>query len=338
MKILYGVQTTGHGHIVRSMEMIQSLRELGHEVYTLFSGEPKKRLWNTQIFEPFEVKRGLTFVTRQGKIDYIKTIKQLNFFRFYYDIFSYQPDQIDLVITDYEPITARIAKRNNIFSIGIGHLYAFSHEVPIAGSNPVSRWVMDKFAPVDCPLGLHWHHFHQPILPPTIPRHVQYNGQPISDKILVYFPFESLEETIAFLRSWPDFTFYVYCNIDSPDQKSHIKLRPYSRESFVKDLAECNGVICNAGFSLVSEALHLGKKVLVKPVAGQLEQQSNALALKELGLGTVMQKMDPELTRFWLETDSPEPKNYPDVLQNLANWIDKGCWDQPEELVQKIWN
>ncbi|MDJ0622350.1 MAG: glycosyltransferase family protein [Desulfocapsaceae bacterium] len=56
-----------------------------------------------------------------------------------------------------------------------------------------------------------------------------------------------------------------------PQQQGHITVLPFSRQGFIDDLATCRGVICNAGFSFISEALHLGKRVLCKPVRGQLE-------------------------------------------------------------------
>lgn len=46
------------------------------------------------------------------------------------------------------------------------------------------------------------------------------------------------------------------------------------------DLTDCSGVIANAGFARSSESLYLGKKLLVKPLEGQLEQESNGLALE----------------------------------------------------------
>ncbi len=84
-------------------------------------------------------------------------------------------------------------------------------------------------------------------------------------------------------------------------------LRPFSRSGFIDNLKNCNGVICNAGFELASEALHAGKKMLVKPLAGQLEQPSNAQAMRKLGLGDVMERLDatqPDLAHEICSTPS----------------------------------
>ncbi|MFW6402031.1 MAG: glycosyltransferase family protein [Desulfohalobiaceae bacterium] len=338
MNILYGVQTTGHGHLVRSAAMVQALRKTGHQVLCLLSGARKGSSWDREVFKPYEQRKGLTFSTSQGRIQHMKTALNLDLLGFYRDIREFPAQGFDLAITDYEPLSARIAKRQGFPSIGIGHLYSFCHKVPIhKGCMPGSRLIMTSFAPVDIPLGLHWHHFEQPILPPTIPEDI-YPGQPeVPDKILVYLPFEDLEQIQGFLRQFREYRFYVYCKCSAPAQEDNLLLRPISRQGFVQDLADCSGVICNAGFSLSSEALHLGKKLLLKPVAGQIEQKSNALALEQLGLGWSMQKLDAKCTEKWLHLPQPAAQNYPDVISATVSWINSGDWRNPQDLARSLW-
>jgi uncharacterized protein (TIGR00661 family) len=339
MNILYGVQTTGNGHLIRSQAMIRALRSYGHTVYTLFSGDPDKTLRNLKDFEPCTVKKGLTFCTEQGRICYLKTAKRLDLPRFYADIRSFRAEGFDLVVTDYEPLTARIAQRWSIPSIGIGHLYAFDHPVPLAaGCLPGSRTVMGRFAPVDIPLGLHWHHFDQPILPPTIPDDVFGPDQADPNTILVYLPFENLGSVTGLLKRFPDYRFRIYSRCTHPGRNANLELRPLSREGFLADLANCSGVLCNAGFSLVSEALHLGKKILTKPLAGQIEQCSNAKALQLLALGSVMHSLNHRDLATWLQQPSPPAQAYPDVIGAVAGWIHAGNWDAPQELASGLWN
>jgi uncharacterized protein (TIGR00661 family) len=337
MRILYGVQTTGHGHIVRATELIGTLRELGHEVRPLLSGRPLKGRWGSEVLARPEVRRGMTFLTHRGRVRILETGLKLGLGRFFYDVLRYDPRGLDLVITDFEPVSALVAWLHGIPSIGIGHLYAFVYDVPISGKNPLARLLMRSFAAVDHPLGLHWHHFGEPILPPTIPRHVRSNGRTVPGKVLVYLPFEGHEEVMDFLRGVDDCRFFVYSRVPAPSEEGHIHLRPYDRRGFVEDLAECEGVFCNAGFSLISEALHLGTKVLAKPVLKQVEQQSNALALRELDLGTIMQEMDARVLREWLDRDPPAAQHYPDVLASTARWIDARCWDDKRSLVDEVW-
>lgn len=64
-----------------------------------------------------------------------------------------------------------------------------------------------------------------------------------------------------------------------------VRLRPPSRGGFLADLAASRAVVATAGFTLLSEALHLGKPVLAIPNRGFFEQTVNALALRDLGRG-----------------------------------------------------
>ena len=338
MKILYGVQATGNGHISRSREVVRSLKDLGHEVRVILSGRDPALLWDMEVFEPFEAFRGLTFITVAGRVKYAATARQLNLIRFYQDISSYDAANIDLVITDFEPISARIAKKNKIPSIGIGHQYAFYYKIPVAGANPLARWIIKNYAFVDHPVGLHWHHFNQPILPPIIPHHLNAAHETINNKILVYLPFETLQNVQSLLENIQTHHFYAYCNVDHPQDNGCLHLRPFSRSGFLNDLIECNGVICNAGFELTSEALHLGKRVLVKPIAGQMEQASNALAVSKLNIGMTMNSLIPEQIAVWLDSTPRPPMNYPNVAGILAQWIEKGRWEDIEGLARGVWS
>ena len=52
-------------------------------------------------------------------------------------------------------------------------------------------------------------------------------------------------------------------------------------------------MIANAGFSLVSEALHLGKPYLALPVRHQFEQLFNAYYVQKMGYGQYSEKLGP---------------------------------------------
>jgi predicted glycosyltransferase len=102
-------------------------------------------------------------------------------------------------------------------------------------------------------------------------------------------------------------------------------------------LEDCNGVICGAGFELAGEALQLGKKLLVKPLEGQFEQLSNALALEKLQLARVMQRLDRKAVQKWLELPPNAPAGYPDTAQLIADWIENGRWEDIGSLSQEAW-
>ena len=149
MNILYGVQATGNGHISRSREIIRCLREKGHNIFVILSGRDPAFLWDIDDFKPYKTYKGLTFSTYKGRIKYFETAFNLKFKQFFSDIASFNASEYDIAITDFEPITSRIASRNKIPSIGIGHQYAFYNFIPTEGTNPVARFIIRHFAPVD---------------------------------------------------------------------------------------------------------------------------------------------------------------------------------------------
>ena len=337
MRILYGVQGTGNGHISRSREIIRNLKADGHDVQVIVSGRNPDLLWEMEVFEPFVALEGLTFSTRRGRLQYLKTARRLNFLGFYADIRHFDTRGVDLVVTDFEPVSARIARRNRLPSIGVGHQYAFRYRIPIAGFDPAAVFVIRNFAPAEHCLGLHWHHFDQPILPPIIPNYMPDGGKPIPNKILVYLPFEEIEDIRLLLASFETHQFFVYHQLPAARDEGPLRLRAYSRQGFLKDLAESSGVITNAGFELASEALHLGKKILVKPLARQMEQMSNAKVLAKLKLGTVMKRLDRETVDGFLAQRPAAAVRYPDVARMIADWIGAGNWTDVSGLSRAAW-
>lgn len=336
LKILYGLNATGNGHICRSREIVSRLKRLGHDVRVIVSGgNPRLDL---QDFEPYVVYRGFTFVTARGRLQYLKTALQVNLAQFYRDLSSVDPSGLDLVITDFEPISARVAKRHGIPSLGIGHQYAFVYGVPMTWGNPLARYILRRYAPSDYPIGLHWHHFGFPVLPPIVPRTLKRRGPAESNKTLVYLPWEDPAQMSQEMRALTTHEFTIYhATIDRARDEANLHLRPPSRAGFLADLESSGGVITNAGFELPSEALHLGCRLLVKPLRGQMEQESNALALVRLGLGTATQKLDAGTIGEWLDGPPISPQPFPDVAGEIARWIDRGRWDDGAGLAKSLW-
>jgi len=244
-----------------------------------------------------------------------------------------------LCLTDYEPITAWAAKRRRKFCLGVGHQYAFGHDVPRRGADFASQMIMKSFAPVKMGLGLHWHHFGSAILPPIAEIH---DADEPSDpnKIVVYLGFEDPDQVIQLLEPFEDYLFVYYAPFPQYESRGHIQLKPLSREGFKHDLATAGGVICNAGFELSSEAIQLGKKLLVKPLHGQMEQLSNAKALCSLGLGSSMDTLDHDAVANWLEQPEGKRVVYPDVAKAIVEWLSKGNWhdkDSLNEMIIDLW-
>lgn len=338
MKILYGVQGTGNGHISRARAMAPYLEAAGAEVDYLFSGRNQSEYFDMEVFGQWQCQAGLTFISSQGKTCPVATLLHNKLGQLLNDIKTLDLCEYDLVISDFEPITAWAARRQKVRCVSFGHQYAFNYPIPIEGGNWLSRNMMRWMAPAKLQLGLHWHHYDQPILPPIIDLTEQARPA-IKDKILVYLGFESPDDVIPLLQRFPSKTFYYYGHFDKNEVRGNVQLRPLSRAGFKHDLADCEGVISNAGFELTSEALHLGKKVLVKPLTGQMEQLSNALAMRELALGDSMSHLDHRAIEAWLNSDHCPRCQYPDVAKSIVDYLLAGDFKEMElqALSDSLW-
>ncbi len=337
MRILYGVQATGNGHITRARAMAPALASAGIEVDYLFSGREPEKLFDMEDFGDFRCHAGLTFAIASGRIRYLETLKRNLGSGILHDVLALDLAPYDLVLTDFEPITAWAARLRKRPSVAIGHQYALLHDVPKAGNDLLAKAVIRWFAPADIQIGLHWDRFGGPILPPLIepPALPATSGE---GRILVYLPFEDTDEVVGLLGGFVDHRFQVYCSIGRPTDLGHIVLEPFSRHRFQSDLARADGVISNAGFELASEALQYGKKILVKPIEGQMEQWSNAAALTRLKMGRRMDSLDRNAIASWLEAPAPRPVRYPDVASALTNWIQSGRTEPVDSLSRRLWN
>ena len=338
MKILYGVQGTGNGHISRARVVARQFQEAGADVDYLFSGRPKEDFFDMEVFGDCMYRRGLTFQTENGKTLYGKTLLKNSLTRLAWDILQLDTSSYDYIITDFEPITAWAGKLRNLPVIGIGHQYAFEHPVPCDGETALARNIMKYFAPAKNSFGLHWHHFNCNILPPIIDTSIQRHTPKDTKTILVYLPFENQDYVQSLLREIRGYRFVLYAPSLQNQDAGHISLRKNSLQGFKEDLESAQGVICNSGFELISECLHLGLPVLTKPLQKQMEQLSNAEALRHLDFATTSQELSQEIIQSWLNKDIRRHSiQYPDVAGSLVKWLLDDRREQPDTLTKRLW-
>ena len=108
---------------------------------TQFDFQIIPRFQPIEFLKPFEIKKGITFITSKGEVKIFKTALDLSPIEFIKDVRGCDLNNIDLVISDYEPITAWIAKFKNKTSMGIAHQYAFKYNIPIFGDNFFTRFI-----------------------------------------------------------------------------------------------------------------------------------------------------------------------------------------------------
>ncbi|MBO6226112.1 MAG: glycosyltransferase, partial [Shewanella sp.] len=69
MRILYGVQGTGNGHLSRARVMAKALMKQDIEVDFLFSGHKPDQFFDMECFGDYRVQAGMTFATHSGRVN-----------------------------------------------------------------------------------------------------------------------------------------------------------------------------------------------------------------------------------------------------------------------------
>jgi uncharacterized protein (TIGR00661 family) len=317
--------------------MARALKEKNIDVDFLFSGREKDKYFSMEEFGDYQSKKGVTFITNQGKVDYFKTALDCAPLALLKEVKQLDLSGYDLVLNDFEPISAWAAKQQKVTCIGISHQNAFRYEVPKKGKSWLDSKIIEHFAPADFHLGLHWYHFGQPILPPIV--HSDRCHQIESGRqVLVYLPFERVSDITDLLLRFTGTQFVCYHPEITKEQSiENIDYRIPSHSGFQKELHRCQGVIANGGFELPSEALSIGKKLLLKPLSGQFEQESNVATLEHLGLAYSMDYLDPTAVRNWLDVEQSESVVYPNVAKHIVDWIEEGQWSCSENLGKELW-
>ena len=106
--------------------------------------------------------------------------------------------------------------------------------------------------------------------------------------------------------------------LSSEETDGKLRFLPFSEDRFITDLATSRGVIAGGGFTLMGEAVYLGKPMLAVPLAGQFEQQLNARYLELVGYGMCATDLEDAsvIPRFLERT--------PDCARKLAAYHQDG--------------
>ena len=95
-------------------------------------------------------------------------------------------------------------------------------------------------------------------------------------------------------------TKFIAYGFGREGQEDNVAFKEPSLDEFMRDLVSAKAIIANAGFSLISEALHLGKPYLAMPVKSQFEQIFNAYYINQMGYGAYWEELEKEKVESFL--------------------------------------
>lgn len=303
-RIIYALSGQGRGHSSRVMAVSQELRQRGHEVIFCCGGTAMEVLRSRnetiipvpslrQVVEGNELKMFRTLWRNGRRIFGMNKIVDnlVEEFR------NFGPD---LIITDFEAFSPRAAARLDIPVMSFNHQEVVTrtdYQVPaqckvqalststainlVAPGNAVHTLLTSfYFPPLKDPSNT-------TLVGPVIRPEVMQLEPTIGDHFLVYFNQPGALEYVLdeFEATGERYIVYNFPEDRWSSSFKNIEFKQPSIDGFLEDLASCRGIICTAGYTLISEALYVGKPIIVLPNRGIFEQTLNAHFLVESGLG-----------------------------------------------------
>lgn len=302
MRILYGVQGTGHGHISRARVILPKLREFA-EVDVLISG------YNFHMNLEGKIKykaRGLSLkYDRRGSVDIFETILKLRPISFLKDYQSLSLAEYDFVVNDFEPITAWAAQKAGKPCIAISHQASFmSANVPRPlNKSKIAEGIIKHFAPFTDAVSSHYLRYDHFVEPPIIREQIKKLHPNLGDHVTVYLPAFDHESLCSIFNKSPQIQWHIFSpTCEKEYHKQNVWVRPVGKDTYLDSFENSLGIVSSTGFETTSEALYLGKKLLTIPIKNQYEQLSNAVALEKLGGYTVydVDSTFPNIVKDWL--------------------------------------
>jgi len=307
MRIAWGVHGYGRGHAMRVHALLPAL-SAAHEVQ-LFAGGAA---YDALSRRPGALRiPHLEYVYRGARISWSRTLASNA--ATLVDLLSGGPCRRivrqrleafrpDLVISDSEPYLLRVARELRIPSIGLDHVGVIAHCRPRAPLADWPRLALDREAYLallgradrvvvssffDVPAarpGVH-------VVPPILRARVLEARPADRGHLLVYFNSARLF-TPGVLAALAGLGAPVIAyGAGRGGREGSLEHRPFDEAAFVEDLASCRAVLATGGHQLLSEAIHLGKPMLLCPEA-TAEQRLNVREAERLGVGRSVRLRD----------------------------------------------
>ncbi len=315
-RILYAASGDGFGHAVRLHSVGGGLLEHGHDVRFVSCGKTWDYLhaiFPDRTHESF----GLFTIYNQGKVEAFKTVLH-NARRAWHSLRPawrslgalFDAFKPQLVITDFEPFSAQLARLRGVPYISVDNQHLLTH-CAVQHPSGCARELINAYLTIRLYYGGAKRYListfcqvpirHQPakLIPPIL-RSKVYTTEPRDEGFILAYKGAGGENDAMrrALEQYDRFPIRAY-GFGLEGARGHIMFKATSPEGFLSDLASCRAVIATAGHSLVCEAIYFEKPMLLLPVHGQYEQIVNAHHVRHMGIGDSCNRLDaPVIEQF----------------------------------------
>ena len=312
--VFYCVCGEGMGHAIRTGVIVDRIKEK-YDVY-IFSSDRAYEYLNSKFDNVYEIG-GFNTVYINNKVNNLKTLSnaikrnptniKIGYENLYKKARQLRPD---VIVTDFEIYATSVSKLLNIPLISLDNIhmitqtkidYPKSHFAEMLKAKGVIKTYVVKpkihiltsfFYPKVRPRK------HAVIYPPIIREDILKLEPSEGDHVIVYQTSKESGKLVRKLKSLKDEKFIIY-GFNKNEQDGNLTYKKFNEDEFYDDLASSKAVICNGGFTFISEAISLKKPIYSVPARGNFEQTLNGFYVQKLGYGEYHEIMDePQVKNF----------------------------------------
>jgi uncharacterized protein (TIGR00661 family) len=148
--------------------------------------------------------------------------------------------------------------------------------------------------------------------------------------IIVYQTSKESVKLVRRLKALKDEQFIVY-GFNKNETDGNLTYKEFNEDIFYDDLASSKAVICNGGFTFISEAIHLKKPIYSVPAIGNFEQTLNGFYVQKLGYGEYHENMSAKkvynflqrLPKYQKRLEKVKKTNNDGIVRELIYRIEK---------------
>lgn len=313
--IFYCICGEGMGHAIRSSVIIDRIKDK-YDVY-IFSSDRAYKYLNEKFDNVYKIG-GFNTVYINNKVNNTKTLinalkrNPLNINEGYEELYKKARKlSPDVIVTDFEIYATMVSKLLSIPLISLDNIHmitqtAIDYPPKHQGEMLKAKGVIKSYV-IKPKIHILTSFFYPKIkpkkravlYPPVIREDILKLKPTIEDHIIVYQTSKESVKLVEQLKSLNE-KFIVYgFNKDEVDENLTYKL--FNENEFYNDLASAKAVICNGGFTFISEAISLKKPIYSVPAIGNFEQTLNGFYVQKLGYGEYHEEMSPKKVEKFLK-------------------------------------
>ena len=344
--VFYCVCGEGMGHSIRTGVIVDRLKEK-YDIYIFTHGNAYDYL-NSKFDNVYKIG-GFNTVYINNKVDNVQTLVNAlkrnpqNMRSSYEELYKKAKElSPNVIVTDFEIYSTYVSKLLNIPLISLDNMhiitqadisYPQNQRLEMLKAKAVIKTYVVKpkihiitsfFYPK-----VRGNH-HAVIYPPIIREDILKLEPTDGDHIIVYQTSKESVKLVKRLKALPDEKFIVY-GFNKEEVDGNLTYKLFNEDEFYDDLASAKAVVCNGGFTFISEAITLKKPIYSVPAKGNFEQILNGYYVQRLGYGEYHEVMSVNrLAKFLKKL----PK-YQEKLSNVKKYNNNGIIKELTYRIEK---